>query len=165
LQGGITTAINADLSEYEIIRFHILRNTAANRGVEFRVSFLTDNSPNGVLISSRTVDSPNGFEGVFDIELATLTGDANFADIDFITIGVVNQFVDQDWTIGPIELVDTDPPLCPGDCDGSGTIDFNDLVAMLFLFGEDLPECDTDGSGVVNFNDLVTALFAFGPCE
>ncbi|MEQ9617300.1 MAG: M14 family metallocarboxypeptidase [Phycisphaerales bacterium] len=56
---------------------------------------------------------------------------------------------------------------CPGDCDGSGAIDFNDLVAMLFEFGmPDAPAtCDADASGAVDFNDLVTALFLFGPCE
>jgi len=55
---------------------------------------------------------------------------------------------------------------CPGDCDGSGTVDFNDLVSMLFLFGTDPGDaCDADQSGEVDFNDLVTALFVFGPCE
>ncbi|CAE7257296.1 grlR [Symbiodinium necroappetens] len=53
---------------------------------------------------------------------------------------------------------------CPGDCDGSGTVDFNDLVAMLFEFGNATPPCDADESGTVDFNDLVAALFLFGPC-
>ncbi|CAE7640657.1 unnamed protein product [Symbiodinium necroappetens] len=55
---------------------------------------------------------------------------------------------------------------CPGDCDESGTIDFGDLIAMLFEFGEsDALACDTDASGVVDFHDLVAALFLFGPCD
>ncbi|CAE7549753.1 unnamed protein product [Symbiodinium necroappetens] len=55
---------------------------------------------------------------------------------------------------------------CPGDCDGNGIVDFNDLVTMLFNFGPGTsPECDPDGSGTVDFNDLVTTLFLFGPCE
>jgi len=54
---------------------------------------------------------------------------------------------------------------CPGDCDDSGAVDFNDLVAMLFVFGQDTgDECDADDSSVVDFNDLVAALFVFGPC-
>ncbi|CAE7746849.1 unnamed protein product [Symbiodinium necroappetens] len=53
---------------------------------------------------------------------------------------------------------------CPGDCDNSGAIDFNDLIAMLFEFGNPTIACDTDASGVVDFNDLVAALFLFGPC-
>jgi len=57
-------------------------------------------------------------------------------------------------------------PGCPGDCDGSGTVDFNDLVSMLFFFGQDTgDDCDADESGNVDFNDLVSALFVFGPCS
>jgi len=56
--------------------------------------------------------------------------------------------------------------ICAGDCDGSGTVDFNDLVAMLFEFGgAPVNEaCDADASGGVDFNDLVSAIFLFGPC-
>jgi len=54
---------------------------------------------------------------------------------------------------------------CMGDCDNSGSVDFNDLVAMLFEFGTPGADgCDTDDSGTVDFNDLVAALFVFGPC-
>lgn len=57
------------------------------------------------------------------------------------------------------------PQVCFGDCDGSGTVDFNDLVTMLFEFGNsDYGACDADLSGTVDFNDLVSALFLFGPC-
>jgi len=70
------------------------------------------------------------------------------------------QNVNADGTLGGSAL-------CAGDCDGSGTIDFNDLVSMLFEFGTAVPsaECDADGSGTVDFNDLVTALFVFGACD
>lgn len=55
---------------------------------------------------------------------------------------------------------------CPGDCDGSGAIEFDDLVAMLFAFGATDPgDCDADASGSVDFNDLTSALFRFGPCD
>jgi len=55
--------------------------------------------------------------------------------------------------------------LCLGDCDNSGSVDFNDLVSMLFEFGSGAgTTCDADESGSVDFNDLVTALFSFGPC-
>lgn len=58
-----------------------------------------------------------------------------------------------------------DSDACPGDCDGSGVVNFNDLVAMLFEFGSDTGDaCDADGSGAVNFNDLAASLFLFGPC-
>ncbi|CAE7549838.1 unnamed protein product [Symbiodinium necroappetens] len=55
---------------------------------------------------------------------------------------------------------------CAGDCDGSGEVDFNDLVAMLFEFGPGQDAaCDPDATGEVDFNDLVSALFLFGPCS
>jgi len=56
---------------------------------------------------------------------------------------------------------------CPGDCDGSGDVNFSDLVAMLGRFGtpSDGAGCDVDGSGTVNFSDLVAILGLFGPCE
>ena len=55
---------------------------------------------------------------------------------------------------------------CSGDCNSSGSVDFADLVAMLFEFGTagSNVNCDADASGGVDFADLVTALFAFGPC-
>lgn len=54
---------------------------------------------------------------------------------------------------------------CLGDCDLDGTVDFNDLIAILFEFGAPpTPTCDADGSGTVDFNDLIATLFRFGPC-
>jgi len=75
-----------------------------------------------------------------------------------------------------VDSVSTDIPspmgaaACVGDCDMSGTVDFADLVAILFEFGGggiEIPtlECNADGVGGVNFNDLVAALFLFGPCQ
>jgi len=56
-------------------------------------------------------------------------------------------------------------PPCPEDLDGSGTVDFNDLLSVLNAFGTcaGCPE-DLDGNGTVDFNDLLTVLNAFGPC-
>ncbi|CAE7257292.1 unnamed protein product [Symbiodinium necroappetens] len=54
--------------------------------------------------------------------------------------------------------------VCAGDCDLNGTVDFNDLVSMLFEFGSESIFCDADGNEAVDFNDLVAALFLFGPC-
>lgn len=53
---------------------------------------------------------------------------------------------------------------CPGDCNNNGAVAFNDLICMLFNFGNANPLADCDGSGLVDFNDLVCALFQFGPC-
>jgi len=66
-------------------------------------------------------------------------------------------------SLGDFTVVDN---ACPGDCDLSGTVDFSDLVAMLFEFGNAMPsdECNADGVGGVDFGDLVATLFLFGPC-
>jgi len=54
---------------------------------------------------------------------------------------------------------------CPADLDGSGDVDFDDLLALLSAWGDCVgcPE-DLDGSGAVAFDDLLALLAAFGPC-
>jgi hypothetical protein len=58
----------------------------------------------------------------------------------------------------------TAPP-CPEDVDGSGGVDFGDLLAVLAAFGP-CGGCpaDVDGSGSVDFTDLLGVLASFGPC-
>ena len=54
---------------------------------------------------------------------------------------------------------------CPADLDGSGEVDFDDLVTMLSAWGDcaGCPE-DLDGSGSVGFDDLLELLGLYGPC-
>lgn len=56
---------------------------------------------------------------------------------------------------------------CLADLDGSGTVDFNDLLVLLGAWGPCKAPCpqDLDGSGVVDFNDLLELLGAWGSCE
>ncbi|MDP7400513.1 MAG: hypothetical protein QF351_01260, partial [Phycisphaerales bacterium] len=63
------------------------------------------------------------------------------------------------------ECID-DGPTCPGDADGNGTVDFNDLVSLLSAWDSTCSGCpeDVDGSGTVGFDDLIGLLSAFGPC-
>jgi len=166
LVGTTLTAMDADLSSYEILRFHVVENNVAHRPVGFEITFFTFLGPQGVAMSTADTDTPDGFIGAFEVPMTDIVGEADIADVDYILITVRSRFVDQDWKIGPIELVDTDAPLiCAGDCDDSGTVDFNDLIAMLFVFDTDTGDgCDADGSGNVDFNDLISALFAFGGC-
>ena len=62
-----------------------------------------------------------------------------------------------------IGTADDSGPVCPADIDGSGAVDFGDLVQILSNWGGDGPE-DLDGSGTVDFGDLVQVLSNFGPC-
>ena len=64
------------------------------------------------------------------------------------------------------EAVEPGVALCAADCDDNGTVEFNDLICMLFEFGNTGADIriDCDENGAVEFNDLICALFAFGPC-
>ena len=62
----------------------------------------------------------------------------------------------------------TGEPPCPADLNGSGDVDFDDLLLLLSAWGPcppqpDCPE-DLDGNGAVDFADLLRLLSAWGPC-
>ncbi|MFK7961965.1 MAG: hypothetical protein AB8G96_15735 [Phycisphaerales bacterium] len=67
-------------------------------------------------------------------------------------------------TVTQLDLPATSP--CPTDLDGSGTVDFGDLLAILSSWGPcDACPADFNMSGTVDFNDLLAVLSSFGPCE
>lgn len=56
-------------------------------------------------------------------------------------------------------------PACPADLTGDGTIGFDDLLALLSLFGEPaVPggQGDVNGDGTIGFDDLLIVLAAIG---
>jgi hypothetical protein len=55
-------------------------------------------------------------------------------------------------------------PGCPGDLDGNGEVDFDDLLSVLGFFNTSAPEGDANGDGFVDFDDLLLVLSGFGPC-
>ena len=120
---------------------------SANRGAEYT-------------ITGSTFASGGGMSSGGDFSVLGTTGQPSAGDDlaggDFSVSGGF-------WE--PVVAMDDDP-ICPGDCDNSGAVNFSDLVSMLFEFGTPgtNPGCDADDSGTVNFSDLVAALFAFGPC-
>ena len=54
---------------------------------------------------------------------------------------------------------------CPADLDGSGDVDFTDLLAVLAEWGTSGSEADLDEDGMVGLGDLLLLLLAWGPCE
>jgi Ca2+-binding EF-hand superfamily protein len=56
------------------------------------------------------------------------------------------------------------PEDCVADIDGSGSVDFDDLLTLLSAWDSNNPAADLDGSGTVEFNDLLTLLSAYGDC-
>jgi len=51
---------------------------------------------------------------------------------------------------------------CPADLNGTGAVDFNDLLIVLQNWGT--TGADIDEDGVTGFNDLLQLLSAWGPC-
>jgi hypothetical protein len=59
------------------------------------------------------------------------------------------------------------PPIgvpCPGDFDGNGAVDLNDLANLLAHFGGPANACqgDMDGNGIIDLTDLAQLLARFG---
>lgn len=54
---------------------------------------------------------------------------------------------------------------CPADLDGSGNVDFDDLLGILAAWGNKGGPEDLDEDGIVSFGDLLLVLTAWGPCE
>ncbi len=53
---------------------------------------------------------------------------------------------------------------CVGDIDGSGALDFGDILAILAAWGNAGGPEDVDGSGSVDFGDVVFVLGGWGDC-
>jgi hypothetical protein len=56
---------------------------------------------------------------------------------------------------------------CPADLDGGGTVDVDDLIAIIAGWGcsGDACEADVNDDGVVDVDDLIIVLLKWGPCE
>jgi hypothetical protein len=52
--------------------------------------------------------------------------------------------------------------ICAGDMNGSGSVDIEDLLAFLAVYGTEA--ADLNGDGVGDVNDLLILLGAFGGC-
>ncbi|MBC8203303.1 MAG: VCBS repeat-containing protein [Planctomycetes bacterium] len=53
---------------------------------------------------------------------------------------------------------------CAADVDGSGSVDVDDLLALIAGWGSADPALDIDGSGTVDVDDLLILIGAWGPC-
>jgi outer membrane protein assembly factor BamB len=66
------------------------------------------------------------------------------------------------YSIGAEGVVAYLTPECHADCDGSGAVDFLDLVCFQAAFAAGDPKADCDGTGSLNFFDFLCFLTAFG---
>ncbi len=93
-------------------------------------------TPTLVILSLRQEDV-----GVYSLRVSTPCGEQTFAGV---TVFIA-------------------PPIgCTGDANGSGVVDFGDILAILANFGGPGPVGDADGNGVVDFSDILTVLANFG---
>jgi hypothetical protein len=70
------------------------------------------------------------------------------------------------WNIDDVQLValDCEGP-CPPDVNGDGSVDVDDLTALILAWGS-CPQCpaDIDGNGVVDVDDLTAVILGWGAC-
>ncbi len=81
--------------------------------------------------------------------------------------GWVFGFTDFDVRLDNIRITACSSPECPGDLDGNGEVDGEDLARLLAVWGacgDDCPE-DFDGNGFVDGPDLSIVLAYWGTCE
>jgi hypothetical protein len=73
--------------------------------------------------------------------------------------------VNDDFRFRPVLAYAGTTVECPEDLDGSGAIDFGDILEILSRWGP-CNECpqDLDGSGAVDFGDILVILSNWGPC-
>ena len=55
-------------------------------------------------------------------------------------------------------------PACPADVDGSGTVDVDDLLAVITAWGSSDASADVTADGVVDADDLIEVLLTWGGC-
>ncbi|MFK7959848.1 MAG: hypothetical protein AB8G96_04915 [Phycisphaerales bacterium] len=117
---------------------------------------------------------PEG-SGPFDLSWSTVDGGGGASVAgDLHLLGTIGQpdaggpATGGDWSITGGFLVGGSgggTPPCPNDIDGSGEVDFVDILAVLSNWGT-CPGCpaDLDGNGAVDFGDILQVLSNFGPC-
>ncbi|UCD74421.1 MAG: hypothetical protein JSV91_11590 [Phycisphaerales bacterium] len=69
------------------------------------------------------------------------------------------------WNIDDIQIwgVTPDEP-CPGDVNGSGVVDIDDVFDVLTHWGEGAGQYDVNEDGIVDIDDIFAILAAWGPC-
>lgn len=106
--------------------------------------------------------------GASEVPALLATGDVNGdGTVQLVSIGSGASLT------GPMSLIalhNVDMPICPGgDIDGNGTVNVDDLMALIGQWGNDCEggeDCtgDLDGNLLINVDDLVLLIGVWGPC-
>ena len=118
-------------------------------------------------------------EGGHNVSVLLNAGDGTFAaDVTYgagddpksVAMGDLDGDLDLDLAVanrssGNISvLLNGCPSTCPADIDGSGDVDFGDVLSILSAWGNAGGPEDLDGSGTVDFGDVLVVLTSWGPC-
>ena len=147
--------------------------TQQSQGV-FRVVF-DESADHGVLQATGSATLAGALEVVVDMDAPPAPGmytvltasgvGGTFATSSFPTLPGGGTFsVSYTPTSVVLTVEGGVPPECPGDTNGDGVVDFDDLGAVLGQFGLSGPDLtgDLNNDGVVNFDDLGILLGNFG---
>ncbi len=99
---------------------------------------------------------------------STLSADCNENGLLDVCEVVIAPWIDLNLNGVPDECDGTAAPAgCPGDADGSGSVDAADISLLLLAYGSPAvpgDPLDTDLSGLIDAGDISTILLTFGPC-
>ncbi len=129
-----------------------------------------DNGATWTLIDTVGPAGPEATDGWFDVthDLADVVG-FEFNDQFRIRFDVSDlaggSVVEAGIDAVELTVLTCDEPECPEDLDGSGVVDFDDILEVLENWGGAGPDGDADGNGVVDFQDIVRVIANWGPCE
>lgn len=81
-------------------------------------------------------------------------------------IGLLNPFDPAGGTDRPgIANIACPAQQCPGDRNGSGAVNVDDLLIAINTWGAGNPQGDANGDGIVNVDDLLVVINGWGPCQ
>lgn len=103
----------------------------------------------------RPVYSPSTFYFNCEFDAFTITNLTMEGPFSWLGKRISNVNVTGNVDLGTVMLTN-------GDVNGDGTVNDDDLLAVLFAFGEAGGPADLNGDGIVNDEDLLLVLFAFG---
>ncbi len=164
-----TTGFSAILVRYALADMDTSSHNAISPvAMQYRIGHRGEfsNVPAGFVADAST--GPD--HGMATLVTATLPSDASDQSEIQVRVITCNAVGDDEWiSVGNINITGTPIVGCPADINGSGSVDVDDLIAVILGWGacpNPPPPCaaDVNGSGAVDVDDLIAVILAWGPC-